>query len=165
MFAITPVGTTGARVPVTDELVVTLGGVAVGDVVVVTGADVVTGTEVVVVGTDAAGAGVEVTGVDVVEVVEGVDDVDVGVAEGGWPVRIEAAAAIDLVTVGGTNVVAGVDDVLALTARDGGHWSRLRCASDDGGADRRDRHYGHPGLRRGCRGYCQGTRGQRGRHG
>ena len=32
--AITPVGTTEARVPVTDDLVVTLGGVAVGDVVV-----------------------------------------------------------------------------------------------------------------------------------
>ncbi len=80
--AITPVGTTEARVPVTDDLVVTLGGVAVGDVVVVTGTDVVTGTEVVVVGTDADGVDVEVTGVDVV-VVDGVDDVDVGVAEDG----------------------------------------------------------------------------------
>ena len=83
--------------------------------VVVTAADVVTGTEVVVVVTDSAGAGLDVTGVDVVEVVEGVDDVDVGVAESGCPVRVEAVVAIDF-GVAGTNVVAGVDDVLVLGA-------------------------------------------------
>ena len=117
--AITLVGTTEARVPVTDELVATLGCV----VVVVTGADVVTGTEVVVVATDTAGAGLDVTGVDVVEVVEGVDGVDEGVAEGDWPVRVEAAVAIDLIAVAGTNVVAGVDDVLVLGAETMGTWA------------------------------------------
>ena len=85
--AITPVGTTEGRVPVTDDLAATLGRVVVGDVVVVTGADVVTGTEVGVVVTDSAGAGLDMTGIDVVEVVEGLDGVDVGVAGGGCPVR------------------------------------------------------------------------------